>query len=202
MVLQRWCSSAELPRPKSSRTCLPKTLSRSMQLYLAPVETFKSVGGPLTTPAVQTSLSPESSPAIVCLPRVCGFAAGRHPPTSRQTLPRRWIRNFSRPDCQPKKGECRCCSAPQRLALVLDISGTQLTSLFTDPRSSPSPPPTMTYTSPQYVNGIYIPSVLLLTGVAIIQRAWLPFAVAFVAIVGGWKFYSGGKETPPALASS
>jgi cytochrome-b5 reductase len=60
----------------------------------------------------------------------------------------------------------------------------------------------MTYTSPQYVNGIYIPSVLLLTGVAIIQRAWLPFAVAFVAIVGGWKFYSGGKETPPALASS
>ncbi|KAF1840204.1 ferredoxin reductase-like protein [Cucurbitaria berberidis CBS 394.84] len=46
--------------------------------------------------------------------------------------------------------------------------------------------------APQYVHGIYIPSVLLLTGVTIINRAWLPFAVLFIAIVGGWKFYSSG----------
>jgi cytochrome-b5 reductase len=60
----------------------------------------------------------------------------------------------------------------------------------------------MTYSSPAYVNGIYIPSALLLIGVAITKSAWLPFAVAFVAIVGGWKFYSGGKKTSPTLIAN
>jgi cytochrome-b5 reductase len=53
----------------------------------------------------------------------------------------------------------------------------------------------MTYFSPQYVNGVYIPSALLLIGVTITKRDWLPFAVAFAAIVGGWKIYSGGKKS-------
>ncbi|CAO2652143.1 Nn.00g004260.m01.CDS01 [Neocucurbitaria sp. VM-36] len=48
--------------------------------------------------------------------------------------------------------------------------------------------------SPQYVNGIYIPSALLLIGVAIIKRDLLPYAIAFAALVGGWKFYSSGTR--------
>lgn len=57
----------------------------------------------------------------------------------------------------------------------------------------------MTAFSPQYVNGVYIPSALLLIGVTIIKRDWLPFAVAFAAIIGGWKIYSGGKKLVLAI---
>jgi cytochrome-b5 reductase len=52
----------------------------------------------------------------------------------------------------------------------------------------------MTAFSPQYVNGVYIPSALLLIGISIVQRAWLPYAIAFVAVVGGYKLYSGGAR--------
>jgi cytochrome-b5 reductase len=55
--------------------------------------------------------------------------------------------------------------------------------------------------SPQYVNGIYIPTALVLIGVAITNRALLPYAVLFVAIVGGWKVYSGGKGRSPTATS-
>jgi cytochrome-b5 reductase len=55
--------------------------------------------------------------------------------------------------------------------------------------------------SPQYVNGIYIPTALVLTGVAIINRAFLPYAVLVVAIVGGWKVFGGGKSLLPSSTS-
>ncbi|KAI4260573.1 MAG: hypothetical protein L6R35_007431, partial [Caloplaca aegaea] len=44
--------------------------------------------------------------------------------------------------------------------------------------------------SPQYVTGVYLPSALLLVGVAIAKKEWLPFAVVIAALLGGYKFYS------------
>jgi cytochrome-b5 reductase len=52
----------------------------------------------------------------------------------------------------------------------------------------------MTAFSPQYVHGVYIPTALLLIGVTITKRDWLPYAVVFAAIIGGWKVYSGGTK--------
>ncbi len=43
--------------------------------------------------------------------------------------------------------------------------------------------------SPQYVTGVYIPSALLLVGVAVAKKEWLPFAVIIAALLGGYKFY-------------
>ncbi|KAF2743369.1 ferredoxin reductase-like protein [Sporormia fimetaria CBS 119925] len=44
--------------------------------------------------------------------------------------------------------------------------------------------------APQYVHGVYIPSALLIVGVAIIKRDWVPYAVALAAVLGGWKVFS------------
>ncbi|KAF2732618.1 ferredoxin reductase-like protein [Polyplosphaeria fusca] len=44
--------------------------------------------------------------------------------------------------------------------------------------------------APQYVNGVYIPSALLVVGVAIIKSEWLPYAVVLAAVLGGWKVYA------------
>lgn len=44
--------------------------------------------------------------------------------------------------------------------------------------------------SPQYINGVYIPSALLIIGFAIVKKEWLPFAVLLAAILGGWKVYN------------
>lgn len=49
--------------------------------------------------------------------------------------------------------------------------------------------------SPQYVTGVYIPSALLLVGVAIAKKEWLPFAVIIAALLGGYRFYSSRKFT-------
>lgn len=44
--------------------------------------------------------------------------------------------------------------------------------------------------SPQYVTGVYIPSALLLAGVAVAKKEWLPFAAIIAVLLGGYKFYS------------
>ncbi|KAI9837828.1 MAG: NADH-cytochrome b5 reductase [Sarea resinae] len=46
------------------------------------------------------------------------------------------------------------------------------------------------YLSPQYIHGIYIPSALLIVGVAIVKREWIAYAAALAAILGGWKIYN------------
>ena len=46
--------------------------------------------------------------------------------------------------------------------------------------------------SPQFINGVYIPSGLLLLGVGIIKFEWLPFAIAVSLVLGAWKIYSAG----------
>jgi cytochrome-b5 reductase len=45
------------------------------------------------------------------------------------------------------------------------------------------------------INGVYIPSVLLIVGVAIIKREYVPYAVAIAALVGGYKIFASG---PPS----
>jgi len=45
------------------------------------------------------------------------------------------------------------------------------------------------------INGVYIPSVLLIVGVAIIKRDYVPYAVAIAALVGGYKIFASG---PPS----
>ena len=47
--------------------------------------------------------------------------------------------------------------------------------------------------SPQFINGVYIPSGLLILGVGIIKFEWLPFAVAVSLVLGAWKIYSAGQ---------
>ncbi|ETI20438.1 NADH-cytochrome b5 reductase 1 [Cladophialophora carrionii CBS 160.54] len=46
------------------------------------------------------------------------------------------------------------------------------------------------------INGVYIPSVLLIVGVAIIKREYVPYAVAFAALVGGYKIFASGPPSP------
>ncbi|MCJ1358646.1 MAG: NADH-cytochrome b5 reductase [Icmadophila ericetorum] len=43
--------------------------------------------------------------------------------------------------------------------------------------------------SPQYINGVYIPSGLLLVGVAICKIEWLPYAALVALLLGSYKFY-------------
>ncbi|KAF2438508.1 oxidoreductase, FAD-binding family protein [Karstenula rhodostoma CBS 690.94] len=43
--------------------------------------------------------------------------------------------------------------------------------------------------STQYVQGVYIPSALLIVGTAIVKKEWLPFAAALAVVLGAWKAY-------------
>lgn len=43
--------------------------------------------------------------------------------------------------------------------------------------------------APQYIHGVYIPSVLLVAGTALIKTEWILYAVLLAATLGGWKIY-------------
>lgn len=47
--------------------------------------------------------------------------------------------------------------------------------------------------SPQFINGVYIPSGLLILGVGIVKFEWLPVAIAIALALGAWKTYSAGQ---------
>jgi cytochrome-b5 reductase len=49
------------------------------------------------------------------------------------------------------------------------------------------------YFSKKYVDGIYIPSGLLVVGCLIVKREWVPYAVLLAAVLGGYKFYASSK---------
>ncbi|KAL2434808.1 NADH-cytochrome b5 reductase 1 [Exophiala dermatitidis] len=51
------------------------------------------------------------------------------------------------------------------------------------------------------INGVYIPSILLLVGVYIVKQEWLPYAAAFAAIVGSIKVFtlSSGRSKRKVL---
>jgi len=55
---------------------------------------------------------------------------------------------------------------------------------------SASPAAKNPYLSSSYINGVYIPSGLLIVGTLIVKKEWLPFAVAIALVLGGWKVYS------------
>ncbi|ATZ52052.1 Bccbr1 [Botrytis cinerea B05.10] len=55
--------------------------------------------------------------------------------------------------------------------------------------------PANKFLSKAYVDGIYIPSGLLILGCFIVKKDWLPFAVALAAVLGGYKIWSS-QETP------
>lgn len=56
--------------------------------------------------------------------------------------------------------------------------------------------PANKFLSKQYIDGIYIPSGLLIFGCLIVKREWLPFAVALAALLGGYKMWASRKLTP------
>lgn len=49
--------------------------------------------------------------------------------------------------------------------------------------------------APQYIHGVYIPSALLVVGVAIVKKEWLPYAAIVAVVLGSWKVYSNSKLT-------
>lgn len=55
--------------------------------------------------------------------------------------------------------------------------------------------PANKFLSKAYVDGIYIPSGLLILGCFIVKKDWLPFAVALAAVLGGYKIWSSRKFT-------
>ncbi|TAQ86072.1 hypothetical protein B7494_g5610 [Chlorociboria aeruginascens] len=46
-------------------------------------------------------------------------------------------------------------------------------------------------TSKRYIDGIYIPSGLLVVGCLIVKREWVPYAIALAVVLGGYKLWSG-----------
>lgn len=50
------------------------------------------------------------------------------------------------------------------------------------------------YLSKEFVNGVYIPSGLLIAGVAITKVEWLPFAILIALVLGGFKIYTSGVK--------
>jgi hypothetical protein len=51
--------------------------------------------------------------------------------------------------------------------------------------------------APRFVHGVYIPSALLIVGIAIIKSEWLPYAAALALVLGGWKIYDSGMDLLP-----
>ncbi|KAL2002382.1 hypothetical protein VTN02DRAFT_50 [Thermoascus thermophilus] len=44
--------------------------------------------------------------------------------------------------------------------------------------------------SSENINGLYIPSLLLVVGTTIVRREWVPYAVALAAVLSGWKLFN------------
>lgn len=49
------------------------------------------------------------------------------------------------------------------------------------------------FLSPQVINSVYIPSLLVL-GVSIVKTEWLPYAIAVSLVLGAWNFYTAGEN--------
>ncbi|KAE8454185.1 NADH-cytochrome b5 reductase [Mollisiaceae sp. DMI_Dod_QoI] len=50
------------------------------------------------------------------------------------------------------------------------------------------------FLSKEYINGVYIPSGLLIVGCLIVKQEWLPYAVVLALALGGFKIYSSGTK--------
>jgi len=51
------------------------------------------------------------------------------------------------------------------------------------------------FTSSAFINGIYVPSGLLIFGCLIVKKEWLPYAVALSLVLGGWKVFSSQAKS-------
>lgn len=54
---------------------------------------------------------------------------------------------------------------------------------------SKAPAASSPYLSQSYINGVYIPSGLLVVGCLIVKREWLPYAIALALALGGYKVF-------------
>jgi hypothetical protein len=63
-------------------------------------------------------------------------------------------------------------------------------------KMSSAPAVSNPYLSKTYVDGVYIPSGLVILGCLIVKREWLPFAVALALALGGYKVYSMSRICP------
>jgi len=54
--------------------------------------------------------------------------------------------------------------------------------------------------SSQNINGVYIPSALVIVGVAIVKREWLPYALVVVSLLGGYKVFKNRMRNVQAEA--
>ncbi|EYE96835.1 cytochrome b5 reductase family protein [Aspergillus ruber CBS 135680] len=54
--------------------------------------------------------------------------------------------------------------------------------------------------STENINGVYIPSALLILGTFLVKQEWLPFAVAIAAVLGGVKLVGGSKPRKVLIA--
>ncbi|OJJ31568.1 hypothetical protein ASPWEDRAFT_696826 [Aspergillus wentii DTO 134E9] len=50
--------------------------------------------------------------------------------------------------------------------------------------------------SSENINGVYIPSALLIFGTFIVKQEWVPFAVAVAAVLAGVKLFTGSSNKP------
>lgn len=57
-------------------------------------------------------------------------------------------------------------------------------------KMSGAPAASNPYLSRSYIDGVYIPSGLLVLGCLIVKREWLPYAIALSLALGGWKVFS------------
>jgi len=55
------------------------------------------------------------------------------------------------------------------------------------------------FSSRSMMDGVYIPSVLLIVGTAIVKREWLPYAVTLALVLGGLKVYGSFADAKPVL---
>lgn len=55
------------------------------------------------------------------------------------------------------------------------------------------------YLSKDFINGVYIPSGLVVFGVLIVKSEWLPYAVVLTALLAGFKVWSTRMCSLPVL---
>ena len=69
----------------------------------------------------------------------------------------------------------------QAIALQVKHLGVAMSTQFTSKPTGPL--------APQYVNFVYIPSVILIAGTAAFNLKWIPLAVAIAAALGGFQVF-------------
>lgn len=50
------------------------------------------------------------------------------------------------------------------------------------------------YLTRKYIDGVYIPSALLVFGCLIVKQEWVPYSIVLALLLGGYKVYSGSRD--------